>query len=807
MKFIKIFSLSLLFFLVQEKNTVAQNISGIINIYKSVNNIAGNVITVSSSVGLNIGDKVLIIQMKGASVDVTNTAAFGNITAYNNCGNYEFGIITAINGNNVTLQFPLCHQYTIADKVQLVNVPQYTNPVVTATLTCAAWNGTSGGILIFEASGTLTLNADIDVSGNGFRGGQTCLAGFGCSNQNFFLNFTPFCNSGQKGEGIAEWVAGQDGGMGKLANGGGGGNPGNSGGGGGGNFGSGGLGGFEYSGCGATGVQGRGGALLNFVPGKLFMGGGGGGGFSDNSQSVTAGTNGGGMIYIKANAIAGNNFYIRSNSPNQTLVANDESAGGGGAGGTIVLNVTNYTSNTNVEANGGKGGDTFNFIFTNNCHGPGAGGSGGTLWLNQAVAPANLAFVANGGLSGLVMHPTSPCFNTPFGATAGAAGGILFNFIPPSILTPVNLGNDTAICPSQSVLLNAGAGFASYLWQNGSQLQTITASVADTFYVVVTDAAGCTATDSVIISLLPPLNVNLGNDTTLCGGQTLLLNAGAGYTNYLWQNASSMQTYLAPDSGLYHVTVTNNLNCTGTDSIHISYFNSVPPNIGNDTSICPGQTVLFNAGNNFHNFVWQNNSTQQTFSSGTVGTYFVHALTVNNCPVADTAKILSLNPVPPANVIVDTFLCPGETILLNAPAGFTYLWSDGSTAQTFSVSASAQYNLLLINNFGCSAVSDFFVGENCPPGLFFPTAFTPNADGVNDKFLPKYYKIGDYHLYVFNRWGQLVFDTDKIYDGWDGTYQGIKSEMGSYVWFVRYTTNEINDTQNKQMKGNVSLLR
>ena len=80
-------------------------------------------------------------------------------------------------------------------------------------------------------------------------------------------------------------------------------------------------------------------------------------------------------------------------------------------------------------------------------------------------------------------------------------------------------------------------------------------------------------------------------------------------------------------------------------------------------------------------------------------------------------------------------------------------------------------------------------------------------NGRNDRFLPHYYKIGDYHLYVFNRWGQLLYDTDKIYQGWDGTYQGQDCQMGVYVWFADYQTNDLGAGIWRRAKGSVTLIR
>ena len=123
--------LSLLFFVCFSLNLFTQTISGIINIYTPVTVIGCNTLTVVSSVGYNVGDTVLIIQMKGAEVDtISNTAAFGSILNINEAGNYEFNIIQSVNGNTIFLKYVLIHTYNPSGLVQLIRVPYYNNITV-----------------------------------------------------------------------------------------------------------------------------------------------------------------------------------------------------------------------------------------------------------------------------------------------------------------------------------------------------------------------------------------------------------------------------------------------------------------------------------------------------------------------------------------------------------------------------------------------------------------------------------------------------------------------------------------------------
>ena len=128
-------------------------IGGVINSYTPVIafNPCENKVTVEDASSFNIGDTVLMMQMKGAIIDSTNTANFGTITDYKNAGNYEFNYVKSKTGNVIELKNILTRQYDIpTGKVQLVRVPYYNSAAVTSILTCLPWDGNKGGVLAFK---------------------------------------------------------------------------------------------------------------------------------------------------------------------------------------------------------------------------------------------------------------------------------------------------------------------------------------------------------------------------------------------------------------------------------------------------------------------------------------------------------------------------------------------------------------------------------------------------------------------------------------------------------------------------------
>jgi hypothetical protein len=447
------------------KDSFAQ-ISGVINIYTPVTamDLTCNKVTVASTAGFATGDRVLMIQMQGAVIDQTNAATFGNLTGTGiaGAGNYEFAVILGISGNDIYFKNKILYSNydPVNGSIQLISVPQYTDITISGVLTANAWDGSTGGVLVFEASGIVTLNANIDVNGLGFRGGNPTNPGTNSttcydSQTSTYYYALSSIYAGEKGEGATKYITGKESGRGKNLNGGGGGQSHNSGGGGGGNYGAGGRGGdvattcdgflpatYDPFGLGALGFTNT---YYNNVSKKIFLGGGGAGGQQNNNTSFP-GANGGGIVIIRAGTIAGNNFTV--NAQGMTAATNTldggDGAGGGGSGGTILIQAGSYSSNITADVRGGTGGGTNAYgSASNKDFGPGGGGGGGAIWVSQAALPAQVTASLTAGAAGISAYS-----NTNYAATAGVAGAALTNlalsesatlFTPACIATPVEL--------------------------------------------------------------------------------------------------------------------------------------------------------------------------------------------------------------------------------------------------------------------------------------------------------------------------------------------------------------------------------
>jgi len=410
-----------------------------------------------------VGDLLLVIQIQGATIDSANDSGYGNntnggagsgSTALNSTGSYEFvratsalgatgGTVNVVGGNGGGL----LNAYTNADatatqgqhRFQVVRVPQYTIATLGSSLTAAAWNGSTGGILALDVAGELTLgSATVSVNGLGFRGGAARQLGGGSGASTDYRTLSSNNANGSKGEGIAgtpRYVnnggaledTGAEGypngshARGAPGNAGGGGTDGNpsandrnTGGGGGSNAGTGGNGGNAWSTSVATGGFGGFGYSTSLTATRLFLGGGGGSGTTNNgtgtpgSGFATSGAAGGGLVMIRAGSIAGSGTISANGSDANNSVTNDGSGGGGAGGSVLVFSKAGSVGILAIQANGGNGGTN---TGGGSPHGPGGGGSGGF------VATSGSAVISvGGGTAGTTSDGTN------FGATGGTSG-------------------------------------------------------------------------------------------------------------------------------------------------------------------------------------------------------------------------------------------------------------------------------------------------------------------------------------------------------------------------------------------------
>ena len=745
----------------------------VINDYTPVTgfNICTNSLTVEDGTAYNTGDTVLVIQMKGAEIDVTNTATFGSVTDYKSAGNYEFNYVKSRTGNVIELENILLRSYDIPNgKVQLVRVPYYTNYTVAQPLTCLPWDGSKGGVLVLNARDTVTMNENIDVSGMGFKGGAGYNPGTLVLNcfQNGFNYPANTIVAGLKGESIATLTAGIVAGKGNPAGGGGGGLGHNSGGAGGGNGGQGGFGGYQLNHCGGAPFDNRGigGRQLAYssAANRIFLGSGGGAGHADNPGNVApSGGNGGGIIIIKADKIQSNSNRIISNGANATIcvlpgsVDCHDAMGGGGSGGTVLLSVDQYIDNAIAENKGGRGADVMGSLPAGGKIGPGGGGGGGIAFLKSAGVPAALTITNTGGINGVM----ATAVNEPWGATAGAAGSNLFNLVIPVATIPFKKNIDSVRFNNTAVSCTAFdffglaytnlSGITNWAWDFGDGHTASTQNASNNYAtggtysvkLIATDMNGCKDSITKTVNAGDAI-ANAGTDTAYCSNGTVThtLHANTGGTGYSWTPAAVLSNPSSADpvatitaTTRFYLTVTGSAGCEAKDSVDITV-NPLPiVQTLPDTSFCLGSQLVLTttpglASYQWMPFIYVSNPaiSNPVFTGTSPHTLTVTGTDVNGCKSSAIVSV-GIRPAPVVETIEDSLICSNQNITLTTTGASTYTWSpatnlsnpnisnpvfSGTTGQTYTVTGTASN--------GCSASDVVTITVNPPLDFKQPPA-------------------------------------------------------------------------------------
>jgi len=231
------------------------------------------------------------------------------------------------------------------------------------------------------------------------------------------------------------------------------------------------------------------------------------------------------------------------------------------------------------------------------------------------------------------------------------------------------------------------------------------------------------------------ININLGNDTTLCKDQALSLDASFPDASYIWQDGSTNSTFNVIHPGIFWVDISKN-SCHKRDSIIVNYTPLPDVNLGKDTTLCKGQTLILNAMVSHASYKWQDGSTDTIYKVTQEGIYWVD-VSLNNCSCIDSIKVKVINCL-----------------------------------------------------------------DDCK--IYIPNAFTPNDDGINDRFLVvTSCFVTEYRMIIFNRWGENIFESTDSTIGWDGKFKDETAQDGTYYYYLtaKKTLNSIN------LSGLIHLIR
>jgi gliding motility-associated-like protein len=393
----------------------------------------------------------------------------------------------------------------------------------------------------------------------------------------------------------------------------------------------------------------------------------------------------------------------------------------------------------------------------------------------------------------------------------------------PAKLLQVKTSGLVTVCKGDSVEIYASGG-QTYQWfpatglSNAFSPTSKASPIVNTNYkVAVYAGANCVDTGFVTVNVREKPVVTVSPSVVMCTGDTIQLNAGGG-VRYQWSPATDLNNPSISDplvypvnNSIFKVRVTNAEGCSDSSQVAVTITAKPKPFLGKDTSICHQATLNINATTpSAISYGWSTGEITPQITIDQPGIYTV-SVGISGCilPATDTITI-ERKQAATISLGKDTIICDGDILALSANGSNIdgYQWSTGSTDSVININNGGLYHLTAMNS--CGSVSDEIavLTEFCADDLFFPTAFTPNNDGRNDHFRAAYLsglKVYDYKLKIFNRWGNVVFKTSDVSQGWNGKVDGQQQMSDVFVFIASYKRSPTAPAVTK--KGTMTLIR
>jgi gliding motility-associated-like protein len=399
----------------------------------------------------------------------------------------------------------------------------------------------------------------------------------------------------------------------------------------------------------------------------------------------------------------------------------------------------------------------------------------------------------------------------------------------------VNITNDTLICTIDTLQLNvAGPGTAiwspAYMINNINTLTPLVSPDVPTLYRVrFTDTFGCYNDDSVLVDVKAQVTIDAGKDTSLCKSEGFTLRTTGDATSYTWipnlylDDNTLKNPFANPPVTTTYTLIGNIGKCQASSDIIIKVVPYPIAAAGPDQTICSGFDVQLNASGGsmyqwsparfLSNTVIANPIVQRPSASMR---YVVTVTDTLGCPamVKDTVIVNVIPPVLVDSGPADTSVVEDQPLLLNATGALSYLWTPPTWLSNTRIKnpvanvkdSTIKYILTGTDANGCIGTDSIVVRVfKVIPDMYVPTAFTPNGDGFNDKIRPILIGMKSLTYFrVYNRFGEMVFETAKIDEGWNGIYKGKPQDTGTFVWMAQGVTFK---GQVRTMKGFVVLIK
>ncbi|MBO6517743.1 MAG: gliding motility-associated C-terminal domain-containing protein [Bacteroidia bacterium] len=368
--------------------------------------------------------------------------------------------------------------------------------------------------------------------------------------------------------------------------------------------------------------------------------------------------------------------------------------------------------------------------------------------------------------------------------------------IKPLEIPKVNLGPDMEACDKVEATLSTGNpnNEEEYEWSGLQTTPVIDINQPGTYWVRVSNVCGMDS-DTIEVRLHSTSTPILPDDTLICDVETMELDASipGDHNTYKWNNGDETPVTVIKADGWYNVQVSN--PCMSESYAVKVSFRSTPVKVLSPEHVyCDTVSITeLTAGltNNDETYRWSNNQETRSIQVDEAGSYWVDVS--NGCGAIRDSTEIRISISPEVNLGEDTSLCGEFAYELDAGnPGMQYEWSpEGEITQTILARKQDVYSVVVTNADGCQGHDRFEITDECRTRFYLPNAFSPNGDNLNDIFKPSFVtNVDQYQMEIFNRWGELLFVSDRLEEGWDGSYQGEECPIGLYTVLIKYYNHE-----------------
>ena len=268
-----------------------------------------------------------------------------------------------------------------------------------------------------------------------------------------------------------------------------------------------------------------------------------------------------------------------------------------------------------------------------------------------------------------------------------------------------------AICTGDSIKLKSSIA-TGITWSNGATTDSIYVHAAGSYTVSYNDGSGCgvLVSSPFVVTINPLPTVSISGSTDICIGNQNVLNAGSGFSSYLWNTGETSQNISVASAGIYFVKVINSDGCKNTASITTVFATLATPVITGNLSFCTGGNTVLDAGAGYSSYSWSTGATTRTITVSTAGNFSVTVTNAGGC-TASASALTSIFTPPVPSISGTPGFCAGGSTVLTANSGYAgYLWSTSATSQSITVNSAGIFSVTVTDNNGCTGSKSITIG-------------------------------------------------------------------------------------------------